>query len=145
MSDCCPWLSRPSCCRRQPQHAYIFLYSPNMAGPSSSSSFHCCFVCILFGLCLAFVVILAAAVIYHLNGNILIRTTTIDPRTWHEKKISKDLIMKKNSNKNGHIYDINTMTKLWQILLLNQSRTKVWTECFFFLWFSSVKTFEMEK
>jgi hypothetical protein len=52
-----------------------------MAGPSSSSSFHCCFVCILFGLCLAFVVILAAAVIYHLNGNILIRTATIDPRT----------------------------------------------------------------
>ncbi len=69
MADCCAWLSRPSCCRRQQQHAYIYLYSPTMAGSSSSSSSHWCLVCILFGLCLAFVVILAAVVIYHLNSS----------------------------------------------------------------------------
>ncbi len=81
MSKCCSWLSRPGCCRRQPQHAYIYLYSPTMADSSSSS--HWCLVCILFGLCLAFVVILAAVVIYHLNSsNLFLPTTTttcIDP------------------------------------------------------------------
>jgi hypothetical protein len=39
-----------------------------MAG-SSSSSKHCCLVCILFGLCLAFVIILAGVLIYHLNSS----------------------------------------------------------------------------
>ncbi len=85
MPDCCSWLSRSGCCRRHSQQAYIYLYSPTMAG---SSSLHWCLVCILFGLCLAFVVILAAVVIYHLNSSILISTTTtatiatdIDSRT----------------------------------------------------------------
>jgi len=52
-----------------------------MAGSSSSS--HWCLVCILFGLCLAFVVILAAVFIYHLNSSLFIPIspkTSIDPR-----------------------------------------------------------------
>jgi hypothetical protein len=41
-----------------------------MADSSSSpSSSRCCLICILFGLCLAFIVILAAVVIYHLNSS----------------------------------------------------------------------------
>ncbi len=83
MADFCTWLSRPCCCRRQQQQAYIYLYSPTMAdSSSSSSSSHWCLVCILFGLCLAFVVILTAVVIYHLNSSsvIPISETGIDPR-----------------------------------------------------------------
>lgn len=68
MPDCCSWLSRSACCRRQSQHAYIYLYSPTMANSSSSTTSHCCLICILFALCLAFIVILAAVVIYHLNS-----------------------------------------------------------------------------
>ena len=63
MADCYRWLSRPWTGRRETQHAYIYLYSPDMRKSSSPQ----CLVCILFGLCLAFVVILASIIIYHLN------------------------------------------------------------------------------
>lgn len=66
MATCCAWLSRPCCCRRQTPPAYIYLYSPDMSDSSSSSH---CLVCVLFGLCLAFIVILAAVSIYHLNSS----------------------------------------------------------------------------
>ena len=66
MATCCPWLSRPCCCRRPTPPAYIYLYSADMGDSSSSSH---CLVCFLFGLCLAFVVILAAVTIYHLNSS----------------------------------------------------------------------------
>ncbi|CAF4112785.1 unnamed protein product [Rotaria sp. Silwood2] len=66
MPNCCSWLNRLCCCRRQQQHAYIYLYSPTM--PDSSSS-HCCLICTLFGLCLTLIVILSAVFIYHLNSS----------------------------------------------------------------------------
>ncbi|CAF0751645.1 unnamed protein product [Rotaria sordida] len=75
MPNCCSWLSRLCCCRRQPQHAYIYLYSPTMLDSpsstpsSSSSSMHCCLVCMLFGLCLTLIVILAAVLVYRINSS----------------------------------------------------------------------------
>jgi hypothetical protein len=76
MPDCCSWLSQPCCCRRQPQHAYIYLYSPTMDGSSSSSaSLFRCLIYILLGFCLAFVLILTAVVIYHMNISNLISSS----------------------------------------------------------------------
>ena len=50
---------------------------------SSSSSSSPCLVCVLFGLCLALIVILAAVVIYHLNSQVPgpLLTSTAHPRT----------------------------------------------------------------
>ncbi|CAF1410809.1 unnamed protein product [Rotaria sordida] len=84
MPDCCSWLSRLCCYRRQSQHTYIYLYSPTMDGSSSSSSSSSLstfnrLACILFGFCLAFIIILTAIVIYYLNSNIFMissKTTT---------------------------------------------------------------------
>lgn len=84
MSNCCSCLTRFGCCRRESQHAYIYLYSPNMPTPSSSSSSsHWCLVCLLFGLCLAFIVILSAMVIYYINSSTLIPMSAmgVDPST----------------------------------------------------------------
>jgi hypothetical protein len=70
MPDCCSWLCRVCCCRRQPQHTYIYLYSPRTVdGSPSPSSLFRCLVCAIFGFCLAFVLILTCVVIYHFNSN----------------------------------------------------------------------------
>jgi uncharacterized membrane protein len=69
MPDWCSWLSRSCCCQRHFRSTYIYLYSPTMSGSSSPSSLFQCLVCILFGLCLAFVVILTTVVIYRMNSN----------------------------------------------------------------------------
>jgi hypothetical protein len=75
---------------------------------SGSSSSHCCLVCILFGLCLAFVVILAAVVIYHLNssGFILTTTTPAGPRidTITKKRQLPDFV-NTNIDPCEHFYD----------------------------------------
>ncbi|CAF1638548.1 unnamed protein product [Rotaria magnacalcarata] len=83
MPACCSWLSRPFCCRRESQHAYIYLYAPTMTGSSSSSSCHGCLVCILFGLCLTLVVTLAAVLMYHLNSTDFIKTKSTEICTTH--------------------------------------------------------------
>lgn len=67
MSEYFHWLTRPWTGRRQNQAAYIYLYSPNMRESSTSSSH--CLTCLLFGLCLAFIVILSAIIIYQLNSS----------------------------------------------------------------------------
>ena len=80
MSDCCSCLRRLGRCRRESQHAYIYLYSPNMitSSSSSSSSSRWCLVCLLFGLCLAFIAILSAMVIYYLNSSTLMPMSGTD-------------------------------------------------------------------
>ena len=75
MSDCCSWLNRRCCCRRQSQGTYIHLYSPTMG--SSSSLCHC-LLCIILGFCLTLVIILTAAGIYHLNSENLNLTSKAD-------------------------------------------------------------------
>jgi len=49
---------------------------------NSSSSSHCCLICLLIVLCLAFVAVLSAVVIYHLHVTNLssIKNTYVDPR-----------------------------------------------------------------
>ncbi|CAF3780866.1 unnamed protein product [Adineta steineri] len=78
MANCFAWISRSRCCRRQPKQTYIYLYNPIMP-TSSSSSNHCCLVCILFGFCLAIVVILASIVIYQLNSSYIDPKPGIQP------------------------------------------------------------------
>jgi len=60
MPGCFSWLNR-----RPSQGTYIYLYSPTMG--SSSPLCHC-LLCIILGFCIAFVLILTAAGIYHLNS-----------------------------------------------------------------------------
>ncbi|CAF1948065.1 unnamed protein product [Rotaria magnacalcarata] len=86
MPDCCSWLNRLRCCRRrqQQQHTYIYLYSPTMADSSSSSSTRSPLLllnrlsCILFGFCLAIILLLTALVIYHLNSNIFTMSSNVN-------------------------------------------------------------------
>lgn len=80
MPDCCSWLSGSRCCRRESQHTYIYLYSPRTGDGSSSSSLFRCLVCTIFGLCLAFILILTCVVIYHLNSNNVSLKTSTDHR-----------------------------------------------------------------
>ncbi|CAF2884619.1 unnamed protein product [Rotaria sp. Silwood2] len=80
MPDCCSWLSRLCCYRRRSQHTYIYLYSSTMDASSSSLLFNR-IACILFGFCLAFILILTAIVIYYLNSNIFMISSKTNPDT----------------------------------------------------------------
>ena len=89
MANCCTWINRLRCCRRQTKQTYIYLYNPIMGGSSSN---HCWIVCILFGLCLAIVVILAAVIIYHINSSDFISTSTTDMHTIAKKRQLPDYV-----------------------------------------------------
>lgn len=129
MGESNSWLSRPCCCRRQSSQAYIYLYSPTMAESSSSSSSPC-LVCLLFGLCLAFIVILAAVVIYHLNTHDdPSSTTTADG--WNTAPITKKRQLPDFVNVNidpcEHFYDFvcdKWTRKTSEVGLLNENDQK---------------------
>ena len=103
-----------------------------MADPPSSS--HWCLVCILFGFCLAFVVILAAVVIYHLHSNNLLppSTSTVSTATAVTEKLQFPVFVDKNIHPCENFYQFVckklTRQNATEILFYNEDKfQQKWT------------------